>query len=195
MNGLVSLTIDEPLFRRLHQHLFPGDEDEHGAVIATGIAETASGTRLLARDLLLARDGIDYVPGQHGYRALTAQFVAEASHYCAEEKLCYLSVHCHGGHDRVGFSADDMASHERGYPALLDITNGGPVGALVFAENAAAGDIWTPAGRHELDYTTVIGSQVRRLYPRPARCRAQPTRSMIVMPGCLVILGKRFYEA
>jgi hypothetical protein len=58
-----------------------------------------------------------------------------------------------------------MASHERGYPALLDITRGGPVGALVFAERAVAGDIWTPQGRVALSYTTVIGSQIYRLYP------------------------------
>jgi hypothetical protein len=159
--------MDEPLYRRLHDHLFPGDYDEHGAVIVAGISETERGTRLLAREVLLARDGIDYVPGTRGYRALTAQFVAEQSDYCVAQNLCYLAVHCHGGRFEVGFSGDDIASHERGYPALLDITNGGPVGALVFAEEAVAGDIWTPEGRFELDHATVIGPSVRRLYPNP----------------------------
>jgi hypothetical protein len=159
--------MDEPLYRRLHKHLFPGDYDEHGAVIVAGIAETERGTRLLAREVLLARDGIDYVPGTRGYRALTAQFVAEQSDYCAAQNLCYLAVHCHGGLDSVGFSGDDIASHERGYPALLDITKGGPVGALVFAREAVAGDIWTPEGRFELDHATVIGPRVRTLYPNP----------------------------
>lgn len=167
MNGPVSLRIDEPLFRRLMAHLFPGDGDEHGAVIAAGIAESSRGTRLLARDLFLAKDGVDYVPGTRGYRALTARFVAQKSGYCAAEHLCYLSVHCHGGADSVGFSPDDIASHERGYPALLDITGGGPVGALVFAKNAIAGDIWTPQGRFALDQATVIGPQMRTLYPSP----------------------------
>src|SRR5581483_5935397 len=161
-----TLTIDEPLFRKLHEHLFPGDGDEHGAVIAAGIAETESGYRLLAREVFLARDGVDYVPGQRGYRALTAQFVAEASHYCAEENLCYLAVHCHRGSDEVDFSGDDMRSHERGYPALLDITRGGPVGALVFAQNAIAGDIWTKRGRYQLEYATIVGTKIRKLYPR-----------------------------
>lgn len=176
MKTPISLTIDEPLYRRLHDHLFPGDYDEHGAVIVAGIAETERGTRLLAREVLLARDGIDYVPGTRGYRALTAQFVAEQSDYCAAQNLCYLAVHCHGGLDSVGFSGDDMASHERGYPALLDITNGGPVGALVFAREAVAGDIWTPQGRFELDHATVIGPRVRKLYsnPRPRPRHADP---------------------
>lgn len=167
MKGPLSLRIDRPLFERLHGHLFPGDGDEHGAVIAAGIAETGRGTRLLAREVFLARDGIDYVPGTRGYRALTAQFVAEKSGYCADEKLCYLAVHNHGGRDSVNFSGDDMRSHERGYPALLDITSGGPVGALVFAENAVAGDIWTPEERSELSHLTVVGPRMRTLYPKP----------------------------
>jgi tRNA A37 threonylcarbamoyladenosine dehydratase len=167
MNTPVSLTIDEPLFERLYHHLFPGDNDEHGAVIAAGIVETSRGTRLLAREVFLAEDGVDYVPGTRGYRALTARFVAQVSGYCAAQNLCYLAVHCHGGRDEVSFSADDMASHERGYPALLDITKGGPVGALVFATNAVAGDIWTRSGRYTLSHLTVIGSRVRKLYPSP----------------------------
>jgi hypothetical protein len=159
--------MDEPLFRQLHAHLFPGDGDEHGAVIATGIAESNRGTRLLAREVFLAKDQVDYVPGTRGYRELTARFVAEKSGYCADQDLCYLAVHCHGGTDSVTFSGDDIASHERGYPALLDITKGGPIGALVFANNAVAGDIWTPKGRIQLDYMTVIGPRIRTLYPAP----------------------------
>ncbi len=168
MKTPVSLTIDEALFRRLHTHLFPGDGDEHGAVIAAGIVRSERGTRLLARDLFLAEDGVDYVPGTRGYRALTAQFVAEKSGYCASEKLCYLAVHCHGGDEYVSFSPEDLASHERGYPALLDITHDGPVGALVFAPNAIAGDIWTPEGRFKLNHATVVGPRMRKLYPKPS---------------------------
>ncbi|MDB9515019.1 ThiF family adenylyltransferase [Kamptonema animale CS-326] len=167
MKTPVSLTIDEPLFEKLYHHLFPGDGDEHGAVIATGIAQTPRGTRLLAREVFLAQDGVDYVPGTRGYRALTAKFVAQVSGYCEAQNLCYLAVHCHGGQDDVCFSADDMASHKRGYPALLDITKGGPVGALVFAANAVAGDIWTRSGRFPLSHLSVIGSRVRKLYPSP----------------------------
>jgi molybdopterin/thiamine biosynthesis adenylyltransferase len=166
MKTPISLRIDAPLFQRLHDHLFPGDFDEHGAVIAVGIAETTRGTRLLAREVFLAKDGIDYVPGSKGYRALTANFVAEQSDYCAAQNLGYLAVHCHGGFDSVHFSSDDIASHERGYPALVDIT-GGPVGGLVFAQNAMAGDIWTPDGRFDLDYVTIIGPSVRTLYQEP----------------------------
>jgi molybdopterin/thiamine biosynthesis adenylyltransferase len=167
MKTPISLRIDEPLFRRLFSHLFPGDHDEHGAVIAAGVATSDRGTRLLAREVFLAKDGVDYVPGTRGYRALTAKFVAEVSDYCAREKLCYLAVHCHGGTDSVAFSGDDLASHERGYPALVDILRGGPMGGLVFAANAVAGDIWTSAGRFSLDYMTVVGPRVRTLYPSP----------------------------
>jgi molybdopterin/thiamine biosynthesis adenylyltransferase len=161
--------IGEPLFRQLMSHLFPGDGDEHGAVIAAGVARSSRGIRLLARELFLAKDGVDYVPGRAGYRALTAGFVARISDHCAREGLAYFAVHCHGGNDSVSFSPTDLQSHKRGYPALLDITKGGPVGALVFTPNAVAGEIWTPGAVEELHGLTVLGLNHRRLFPSPRR--------------------------
>src|SRR5207245_290969 len=102
------------------------------AVIAAGLARTSRRSRLLARDLFMARDGIDFVTGRRGYRMLTAEFVSEKIRHCREDQLTYLAVHNHGGTDRVDFSDPDNRSHERGYPALLDIS-GRPVGALVLA--------------------------------------------------------------
>jgi hypothetical protein len=70
--------------------------------------------------------------------------------------------------NRVGFSGDDLASHERGYPALLDIVGGLPVGGLVFAQDAVAGDLWLPGGeRVELRMAEITGWPIRRLYPEP----------------------------
>ena len=158
----------DAMYRRLHCHLFPGDRDEHGAVIAATVVRTARGTRLLARDLFLAVDGVDYLPGQRGYRMLTAEFVMDCALHCAEHQLVYLAVHCHRGSDRVAFSSDDLRSHERGYPALLDILNGPAVGALVVASGAIAGDLWMPdRSRRELD-TCIVGSRpTRRLTAAP----------------------------
>lgn len=161
--------ISETLFEQLVSHLFPGDGDEHGAVIATGICESNREVRLLAREVFIAKDGVDYVPGKRGYRMLTADFVARVSHHCAQENLCYFAVHCHGGDDFVDFSPTDLDSHRRGYPALLDITRGGPVGALVFARNAVAGSIWTADGVSPLESLSVIGQNIRRLYPSPRK--------------------------
>ena len=48
-----TFTIDKRLFDELHRHLFPGDHDEHGAVILAGIAKTNSETRFLAREVIL----------------------------------------------------------------------------------------------------------------------------------------------
>ncbi|MDO4144212.1 ThiF family adenylyltransferase [Clavibacter michiganensis] len=148
----------EEHWHALQAHLFPGDGDEHGAVLRCGIATSSRGNRLLVRDVIPAVDGKDYIPGDRGYRKLTAAFAAENIDVCAEEQLAYLAVHNHGGTTRVGFSDTDMASHERGYPALLGINNGPPVGALVFAEKAVAGDIWTADGRrHEITHLRVAG--------------------------------------
>jgi hypothetical protein len=159
--------------QQLMDHLFPGDRDEHGAVIGVSLVETVRGTRLLARRLYLARDGIDYVPGKRGYRMLTATFVRDRVLDCEREGLAYLAVHCHGGSDHVAFSGDDLASHERGYPALLDILGRNPVGALVFARDAVAGDIWLQGGeRVGLRSALMLGEPSRQLRPEPARAQA-----------------------
>jgi len=162
------LILPQDLYTRLHGHLFPGDRDEHGAVIAAGLATSARGVRLLARELFLAQDGKDYVPGKRGYRMLKADFIAERIQYCRAEGLAYLAIHNHGGRNRVGFSAADFRSHERGYPALLDIAEGLPVGALVFAENAIAGDIWLPGEKRiVLAGASVVGGSLLELAPEP----------------------------
>ena len=163
-----SLRIPSALMDRLTGHLFPGDNDEHGAVIAAGMAASSRGVRLLARDLVLAEGGVDYVPGKRGYRMLTASFVTENILRCASDRLVYLAVHCHEGRNSVAFSGDDLASHERGYPALLDLAEGLPVGALVFATNAVAGDIWLPGGqRVVLEHAHVPGRPQRFLHAQP----------------------------
>lgn len=180
-----TLVMGGALFERLQGHLFPGDGDEHGAVIAAGIVQTERGTRLLAREIFPARDGIDFVPSARAYKRLTPEFVNDKIRYCRDQGLAYLAVHNHGGRDAVAFSGLDLASHERGYPALLDIARGQSVGALVFAENAIAGDIWTDDGhRREIAETIVIERNLTRLYPSkqaaPAEHRALDDRQVRV---------------
>lgn len=154
----------------LQNHLFPGDGEGHGAVLRCGIVSTGRGVCLLVKDVVLARDGIDYVPGKRGHHTLTAGFVMDQIDHCAQEGLAYLSVHCHGGTTTVEFSDTDLRSHERGYPALLDITAGPAVGAVVFARKAVAGDIWLPDGtRTELSRMHVTGRPQLTLTPRPTR--------------------------
>lgn len=161
------LTLDERLYSEMLAQLFPGDGDEHGGVLAAGLSITSRGTRLLGRQYIPAIEGVEFVPGRRGYRMLTATFVRETLVYCRDEGLIYLAVHNHRGCDQVAFSDVDMASHERGYPALLDIS-GRPVGALVLAENALAGDIWTPDRvRRPIGETVVVGPNLKRLYPKP----------------------------
>jgi hypothetical protein len=163
------LVMPEGLYDQLHTHLFPGDGDEHGAVIAAGLSRTSDGRiRLLARTLHLAQDGVDYVPGKRGYRMLRANFIRDRVLECRDEKLVYLAVHNHGGTTSVGFSSDDLRSHERGYPALLDIARGMPIGALVFADRAVAGDIWLPNGKRvDLTDASIIGRRLRNIAPAP----------------------------
>lgn len=162
---------------RLFAHLFPGDSDEHAAVLAASIAQDGGQVRLLVRHCMLAEDGTDYIAGVRGYRHLRGEFVHRCIVFCREQGLVYLAVHNHLGTDRVGFSRVDLASHERGYPTLLDLTQGVPVGALVFATRAAAGDIWwTAAHRATVEEVRVIGHTIERLTPEP-RARNTATRA------------------
>ena len=164
------LTIPAGLYAELQTHLFPGDDDEHGAVILAGTCESDRGLRLVAREVHLAMDGVDYVPGKRGYRMLKAEFIQSRILRARDKRLAYLAIHNHGGTNSVAFSAVDMASHKRGYPALLDIARGMPVGALVFARSAVAGDLWFPGcDRAPLRHATVIGHRRQLLFPIPER--------------------------
>lgn len=157
-------------------HMFPGDAEEHALVFLCGLTQHGPNARLLVREIVLARDGIEHVAGKRGYRTLKAEFIRPLIRRCREERLVYLSVHNHAGSDSVEFSDDDLHSHERGYPALLDLAQGMPVGALVYARNAVAGDIWMPGGaRRELDETRVLGANINRLYKRPHTVAVGPT--------------------
>lgn len=167
MNRTFDLILPEQLTADLFGHLF-SDGDEHGAVLSAGVVETPRGLRLLARELFIARDGVQYVLGRTGYRMLTARFVLDHARHCRDQGLAYLAVHNHGGIDSVAFSDTDLASHRRGYPALVDILNGPPVGALVFAQRAVAGQLWTrKGGRLPLREGRVVGRSIDRLYPSP----------------------------
>lgn len=165
-----SVILPEHAWMRLYSHLFPGDEDEHAAVALAGIHVEGGAARLLVRDVILAKDGIDYIPGERGYRHLKAEFIHDQIRYCRENGLAYIAIHNHGGRREVGFSDVDLASHERGYPTLLDLNRGVPVGALVFAHEAAAGDIWWSQNHRTPTYeVTVVGKCVTRLFAAPRR--------------------------
>lgn len=173
MTQSCELRMTRPMFDELFAHLFPGDNDEHGAVLHAGLLNTPMGPVLTVRSVILAEEGKDWVPGTRGYRKLLATFISKQARRCRDEKLVYLAVHNHGGKDRVAFSDVDLESHERGFPALLDLVEGMPVGSLVFAPNAVAGDIWLP-GKQRLvvDRLIVVGPKRTELRPAPLTARA-----------------------
>ncbi len=165
--GPYELRVTEDQWSVLRGHLFPGDGDEHGAALLCGVARSDRATRLLVRDVVLARDGVDFIPGTRGYRLLTGEFVTRMIRRAKDKELVYLAVHNHGGTDSVGFSGPDLASHERGYPTLLRVSKQA-AGGLVFAERAAAGDIWLLDGtRTDLRRTVVVGDRLDVLTPKP----------------------------
>jgi hypothetical protein len=167
MKPVLNLRFTEAQYTTVHRHLYRGDGAEHGVVLLAGLARVGGEMRLLVREVHLATDGIDYVE-KGGHYALKASFIRPLIKRARDLRLVYLAVHNHGSTDSVGFSGVDLLSHETGYPALLDLAKGMPVGALVFGTESIEADLWLPDGtRLALDSALVIGSRVRRLYPRP----------------------------
>lgn len=155
-------------FDGLMRHLFPGDGDEHGAVLLAGYVNNGEHSALCVREIHPAREGIDYVKGNVGYRALAPTFIHRMITRARDERLIYLAAHNHDSDTSVGFSRIDLESHDRGYPALLQIARGMPVGALVHGHRSMEADIWFPDGtRGRLDHAAVIGSGVLRVSPQP----------------------------
>ena len=154
--------------RRLQAHLFPGDHDEHGAVLLAGRHRRGDGGMLLTvREMhLLGAD--EFPPGHHGYRQLAASALARLGNRAADENLALVTAHSHpGAGDRNALSPDDLAAHERVFPHLLDITGTGVVGGVAFGERSAAGELWAEDGtRGPLDQVRVIGANIDYLRSR-----------------------------
>lgn len=168
-----SLVVAPRLWTRLSRHLLT-DGGDHAAVILADRADGPRGPRLLAQELILAVDDADYCEGSEGYWSLSSAFIRDAVVRARDERLAYLAIHSHPGTTTVGFSRIDLASHERGYPTLRQVTRH-LVGALVLTPMAAAGDLWLPDGtRASLAEVVVPGHTVIRLHPRPTD--AAPTR-------------------
>jgi molybdopterin/thiamine biosynthesis adenylyltransferase len=164
----VQLAFPAKLHRALISHLFQDDYREHAAVLLGGLATTASGPKILIREVIPAREPQDYRVGSHGHMGLQATFIHRCITQCRDQRLVYLAAHNHGGSGRVAFSDVDFASHEKGYPALVDIANGMPVGALVAAQGALEVDVWLPDGsRSALRDARVFGERIERYYPDP----------------------------
>jgi hypothetical protein len=170
-----SLVIRPRDWGTLTGHLFIG-LGEQGAVLLAEQVPGPRGPRLLVRHVILAEDGVDYVPGTTGFRALAPHFVRDCALLAHSKGLVYIAVHNHGGFDHVGFSVIDLASHERGYPALVQLT-GNPIAGLVLTPGSAAGDIWLPGGdRTELAELVIPGRRLVRLRPEPATSTAADDR-------------------
>jgi ThiF family protein len=178
MNKKCRIRIARDDFNIVRGHLFPGDRDEHGAVLLAGTSQSNGLLTLHVREVHLAREATEYVEGKIGYRALSPTFIHRLITRARDEKLAYLAVHNHGTDRDVGFSHIDLQSHERGYPALLQIARGMPVGALVFGLRSIEADVWLPDGtRLGLDEAVIVGNTIQRLTPSPKKksSHAEPT--------------------
>lgn len=168
MTDICRIRISREHFDQVHRHLFPGDHDEHGVVLLAGMSSAGHEVTLYVREVHIARERIDYVESKIGYRALTPAFIHRLITRARDQRLVYLASHNHHSDREVDFSGIDLGSHDRGYPALLQIAKGMPVGALVLGQRSMQADIWLPSGsRLQLTEAVVVGNTIHRLTPMP----------------------------
>jgi molybdopterin/thiamine biosynthesis adenylyltransferase len=164
MKDTCRLRMSREDYKTLTDHLYPGDGDEHGAVLLAGVSFANGQQAFHVREVYIAAEGTDYVEGKIGYRALSPSFIHKLITRARDQKLAYLAVHNHATDLHVGFSQIDLDSHERGYPALLQVSRGMPVGALVFGLRSIEADIWMADGRRlALDRAVVVGNTIQCL--------------------------------
>ena len=153
---------------RARPALLPAGGAEGAAFLACGRAGDGSERRLLVRYVIPVRDE-DWGPSDRGAEGqISARAVAAAARRIADDGLSLVWVHSHPlADDTVRFSDDDRASIVRAHPALLDITGGQPVGALVVGRRSAAGEVWTPAGVATIDSVRLLGPEIAELREAP----------------------------
>ena len=139
-----SLTFRPRDWARLEEDLFR-DGAEHGAVVLAAVVNGPRGARLLATDVLLAEDGVDYVPGTQGHRALNANFVRDAALRAALMDSPTPRSTTMAAQRTSGLSRIDLDGHEHGYPAFDgSLAKWSAHGCA--RPQAAAGDLWLPDG-------------------------------------------------
>ena len=87
MTNKCQLRIAASEFHQLNAHLFPGDRDEHGAVLLAGISRPRDRWTFHVREVHLANEGTDYVKGKVGYRALHPTFIHRMITRARDEEL------------------------------------------------------------------------------------------------------------
>jgi hypothetical protein len=165
-------------YELLRTHLFPGDHDEHGALLLAGQhARRDGGTLLTVREVhLLAEE--EFPPGKYGYRQFAAQALARVANRGEQEGLALVTAHSHpGSNARTGLSPDDLAGHERLFEHLLDITAAETIAGVAFGEQSAAGELWDRTlARSRLDRVRVIGANLQLLHPEPPLAQSASER-------------------
>lgn len=172
-------------YEHLQSHLHPGDDDEHAAFLYAGETATPRGRQLLVRRVVTVPDR-DFGPSSRGaYRQVAARAIARAAIECEADGQRLLWAHSHpGAHGYVGFSEDDLATHKRAHPHLIDMTGGRPVASLVLGTASVAGEVWTPDGQvATLDHLDIVGARMDRLTATPREggpCAARFARQVLM---------------
>ncbi len=168
MKRNVRLLFTPAVHAAISRHLHRGDHGEHAGAMLCGFSRSGDRLDLMVREFIPATEGKDYVVTPEGHGRLQPLFIHEALCKAVEAGMVYVAIHNHFSDDSVGFSEVDLRSHERGYPTLLSLAKGLPVGAAVFGKRSVEVDIWTHEGvRLALETARIVGHGVRHVWSSP----------------------------
>ena len=111
-----SLRMSQALYEHLHARLFPGDGDQHGAVMEAGLATLGGRQAPSARRAVEGRGPGGLAPRCPGLSDVAGGRCNQGIRDCCADGLVYLAIHNHGGRDRWDSPAWILQPTNGGFP-------------------------------------------------------------------------------
>jgi hypothetical protein len=183
-----TLVVPQPIFQRLHGHLFPGDGLEAAALLLC-VRVTGRRRKLLACDLI----AVPYeacVRRTENFLSWPGSYVEKAIERAEAAGLSILAVHSHPG-GLFAFSDLDAASDELLLPALFHGMDAVAGSAIMLPDGAKRGRLYgADKITRPIDLISMIGDDLRFWWQQDVRAGTSPKRPVAFTSGMTEWLGR-----
>ncbi len=157
---MIKLVIPEDLFGPLECHIASRGHVEEGAFLTVMIGRTASGMRLIGRELVMPEAG-DWERSDSDLLRPTAKYVSRAISVALQARAGLLFVHSHPDPDHpAGLSCQDRRSLHALASVIKPMLRA-PFGVLAVHPSGWAGEVGTASGVRLIDRVTSLGRILR----------------------------------